>query len=301
MRMTIKTALTTLIALFVLSSTGLAVVKLRHIVSVYQDAQQQKGFRQPEGVACGKDSLFVVADTGNGRLVRYSFQSKSLVAGPDMKVPQLTYPVRVQIDGRGDILALDEKQRRIVRLSPEGEFRGYVEPSGLPSSPLVPRSFKVAGNGNLYVLDIFSANVVVLDAEGKFLRNIAFPDHVGFISDLAVDPKEQVLLIDSVESVVYAAPKDAKKFSPLTQSMKETVNFPTSITTDKKGTIYLVDQTGGDIIIIGQDGTFLGRQTAMGWKEGMLRYPSQACINDEGEFFVADRSNNRVQIYEIVE
>ena len=301
MRTTIKTALTTLIALFVLSSTGFAVVKLRHIVSVYQDAQQ-KGFKQPEGVACGKDSLFVVADTGNGRLVRYTFKSKTLVAGPDMKVQQLAYPVRVQIDGRGDILALDERQRRIVRLSPEGEFRGYVEPTGLPgSSPLVPRSFKVAANGNLYVLDIFSANVVVLDAEGKFLRNIAFPDHYGFISDLAVDPKETVVLIDSVESSVYSAPKDAKKFAPLTQSMKETVNFPTSITTDKKGTIYLVDQTGGDIIIIGQDGTFLGRQLALGWKEGLLRYPSQACINDEGEFFVADRSNNRVQIYEIAE
>jgi hypothetical protein len=301
MRMTIKTALTTLIAFFVLSSTGFAVVKLRHIVSVYQDAQQ-KGLRQPEGVACGKDALFVVADTGNGRLVRYSFQGKTLVAGPEMKVPQLTYPVRLQIDGSGNILALDEKQRRIVRLSPQGEFKGYVEPSGMPdSSPLIPRGFKVAANGNLYVLDIFSANVAVLDAEGKFLRNIAFPDHYGFISDLAVDSNEAALLIDSVESIVYTAPKDAKKFVPLTQSMKDTVNFPTNITTDKKGTIYLVDQTGGDIIIIGQDGTFLGRQLAMGWKEGLLRYPSQACINDEGEFFVADRSNNRVQIYQIAE
>jgi sugar lactone lactonase YvrE len=301
MRMIIRTALTTLIALSVLSSTGFAVVKLRHIVSVYQDSQQ-KGFKQPEGVACGKDSLFVVADTGNGRLVRYSFQSKTVATGPDFKVSQLPYPVRVQIDSRGDILALDGRLRRIVRVSPEGEFKGYVEPSGLPeSSPLVPRSFKVAANGDLYVLDIFSGNVVVLDADGKFLRNIAFPDNVGFISDLAVDPRETVLLIDSVKSIVYSAPKDAKKFAPLTQSMKETVNFPTSITTDKKGTIYVVDQTGGDIIIIGQDGTFQGRQLATGWKEGLLRWPSQACINDEGEFFVADRNNNRVQIYEIAE
>jgi DNA-binding beta-propeller fold protein YncE len=301
MRMIIRTTLTTLIAFIVLSSPGFAVVKLRHIVSVYQDAQE-KGLKQPEGVACGKDSVFVVADTGNGRLVRYTFKNNLLMAGPDMKVPQLAYPVRVQIDGSGNILALDERQRRIVRLSPEGEFKEYVEPSGMPgSSPLVPRSFKVAANGNLYILDIFSANVVVLDAAGKFLRNIAFPDHVGFISDLAVDPRETVLLIDSVESVVYTAARDAKKFVPLTQSMKETVNFPTSITTDKKGTIYVVDQTGGDIIIIGQDGTFQGRQMAMGWKEGLLRYPSQACINDEGDFFVADRNNNRVQIYEISE
>lgn len=301
MRMHMRHILITLIALSVLSTSVFAAVKLQHTMSVYWD-MQQKGLKQPEGVACGKNSVFVVADTGNGRLVRYTFQSESLLAGPDIKVPQLAYPVRVQIDGRGDILALDEKQRRIVRLSPEGEFKGYVEPSGMPSAlTLVPRSFKVARNGNLYVLDIFSANVVVLDAEGKFLKNIPLPAQYGFISDLAVDFKETVLLIDSVESVIYAAPKDANKFAPLTQSMKENVNFPTSITTDKKGIIYLVDQTGGDIIIIGQDGSFQGRLLALGWKEGLLRYPSQACINEDNEFFVADRANNRVQIYKITE
>jgi sugar lactone lactonase YvrE len=296
-----RNILITLTVLFVLSAPGFAAVKLQYIVSVYQDALQ-KGLKQPEGVACGKDSIFVVADTGNGRLVRYTFQNGSLLAGPDIKVPQLIYPVRVQIDASGNILALDERQRRIVRLSPQGEFREYVEPAGMPAAAtLVPRSFKIAKNGNLYILNVLSANVVVAGADGKFLKNIPLPDHYGFISDLTVDTKETVLLIDSVESVIYAAPKDANKFTPLTQSMKGNVNFPTSITTDKKGTIYLVDQTGGDIIVIGQDGAFQGRLLAMGWKEGLLRYPSQACINDEGEFFIADRSNNRVQIYRIVE
>ncbi len=301
MRISIRSTLMTLIAIAVLSTSGFAAIRLQHIVSVYLDAVQ-KGLKQPEGVACGTDSLFVVADTGNGRLVRYTFQSESLLAGPDFKVPQLTYPVRVQIDATGDILALDEKQRRIVRLSPSGEFRSYLEPSGMPSaSPIVPRSFKIADNGDIYIADIFSANVVVLDTTGKFLRNIPFPEHYGFISDLAVDFKETVLLIDSVESVVYAAQKGANKFTPLTKSMKENVEFPTSMTTDKRGIIYLVDQTGNDIIVIGQDGSFQGRLLAMGWKEGLLRYPSQCCINDKGEFFIADRSNNRVQIFKTVD
>jgi sugar lactone lactonase YvrE len=301
MRMLCRKIVITLTALFVLSTSGFAAVKLQHIVSVYQDLLQ-KGIKQPEGVACGKDSQFVVADTGNGRLVRYSFQNETLLAQTDIKVPQVTYPVRVQIDSRGDILVLDEKQRRIARLSPEGEFRGYVEPSGMPSAAtLVPRSFKIAENGIMYILDIFSASVVELDADGKFLKSIPFPDHYGFISDLAVDNKETVLLTDSVESIIYAATKEAKKFSPLTQSMKENVNFPTSITTDSKGTIYLVDQNVGDIIIIGQDGSFQGRLLAMGWKEGLLRYPSQCCISQDGHFFVADRNNNRIQIFRIVQ
>lgn len=301
MRTLIRSLLLTLAALFVMSAQGFSAVKLMHIVSVYLDAQQ-KGLKQPEGVACGKDALFVVADAGNGRLVRYTLQSGSLLAGPDIKVPQLSYPVRVQIDSGGDILALDEKQRRIVRLSADGVFRGYVEATGMPgSTTLVPRSFKIAGNGSLYILDIASAGVVVLDGEGKFQKRIPFPERYGFISDLAVDFKDTVLLIDSLASVVYVAPADANAFTPLTQSMKETVSFPTSITTDKKGIIYLVDQNGGDVIIIGQDGSFQGRLLAMGWKEGLLRYPSQCCINQEGELLIADRGNNRIQIYSIVE
>src|SRR5512143_1808550 len=153
MRMLVRNVLITLIALSILSTPGFAAVKLKHLMSVYWD-ELQKGLRQPEGVACGKDSAFVVADTGNGRLVRYTFQNESLLAGPDIKIPQLVYPVRVQIDASGDIFALDEKQRRIVHLSPQGEFRGFLEPSGMPgAASLVPRSFKIAGNGNLYILD----------------------------------------------------------------------------------------------------------------------------------------------------
>jgi hypothetical protein len=301
MRMLIRTVVLPLTLLFLLSAPGFSAVKLRHIISVYQDAQQ-KGLKQPDGVGCGKGDAFVVADSGNGRLVRYSFQSGSLVPGMDIKIPQLSYPVRVQIDAHGDIFALDERQRRIVHLGPEGEFRGYVEASGMPdATTIIPRSFKLDENGNVYILDISSANVVVLDPGGKFVRSIPFPDEYGFISDLAVDFKGTVLLVDSLKSMVYTAAADAKKFAPLTQSMKETVFLPTNITTDKKGIIYLVDQNGGDIIILGQDGSFQGRLLAMGWKEGLLRYPSQGCINSEGDFFVADRNNNRVQIFSIVE
>ncbi len=39
----------------------------------------------------------------------------------------------------------------------------------------------------------------------------------------------------------------------------------------------------------------------MGWKEGLLYYPSQLCINEKGEIFIADRNNNRIQIFTVVQ
>jgi hypothetical protein len=61
-----------------------------------------------------------------------------------------------------------------------------------------------------------------------------------------------------------------------------------------------VDENGAGIVILGQDGSFLGRQLTMGWNEGLLYYPSQMCINDKDEAFIADTGNSRVQVFSIV-
>jgi sugar lactone lactonase YvrE len=186
-------------------------------------------------------------------------------------------------------------------LSPEGEYKGYVTPEGIPSpASFVPRSFKIDSKDNIYILDIFGARVIMVGADGKYQKHIGFPKGYGFFSDLQVDFKGNIFLVDSIKNMVFSAARDAKEFSPLTKSLKEYSNFPTAITTDNRGTIYLVDENGGGIVILGQDGSFLGRQLSMGWNEGLLYYPSQICINDKDTVFIADRGNSRVQIFTIV-
>ena len=178
---------------------------------------------------------------------------------------------------------------------------GDFDADGLPSpSAFVPRSFKIDTNDHIYVLDIFSGRVLVLDPDGKYQRQIQFPQEYGFFSDLSVDSKGNILLIDSVKAMVFSAGKDANSFSALTQSLREYLNFPSSLTTDNRGTVYIVDENGSGIVILGKDGTFVGRQLSMGWTEGLLYYPSQMCINEKGDVFIADRGNSRVQIFGLV-
>ena len=275
-------------------------VKFRYVQSVYFD-DKGGGLKQPEGVASNEKSLLVVGDTGNDRLLQYTFQDKSLKAGGEIKIPQLSNPIRVQVNSKGEIFALDGKKRRILQLSPEGAFKGYVDPEGVPSpSTFVPRSFKIDRNNNIYILDVFTGRVLVLDSEGKYQRQIPFPKDYGFFSDLSVDSKGTLLLIDCVKAMVFSAAKDSNNFSPLTKSLREYLNFPTSITTDNRGLIYIVDENGGGIVILGQDGSYQGRQLSMGWNEGLVYYPSQMSINEKGEVFIADRGNSRVQIFTLM-
>jgi len=79
------------------------------------------------------------------------------------------------------------------------------------------------------------------------------------------------------------------------------MRFPTSLTTDSRGRIYLVDRNGGSVVVLGQDGSFLSRQSAMGWKEGRLNFPSQICATGSGEVFIADTNNNRIQVFKTIE
>jgi hypothetical protein len=274
-------------------------VKFKYLQSVYFD-EKGGGLKQPEGVASGEKSLFVIGDTGNDRLVRYTFQDRNLKGGSEIKIPQLSNPIRVQINSKGEIFALDGKKRRIVRLSPEGTFRNYVDPEGIPSpSPFVSKSFGIDRSDNIYLLDIFTGRVLVLNPEGKYQKQIPFPKEYGFFSDLSVDSKGNILLIDCVKATVFSAPKDSNSFSPLTKSLREYLDFATSIT-DRRGSVYIVDEDGGGIVILGADGTFVGRQLSKGWNEGLLYFPSQMYVNERGEIFIADRGNSRVQIFTLV-
>ena len=273
-------------------------VKFRHIASIYAD-DKGVGLRQPEGVVCNDEGLLIVADTGNGRLLKYTLQDKTLGSQTvAIKVPEVIYPIMLKMNSKNEIYVLDGRQRRIVRLSPQGEFIDYLEPTGIPSpASIVPRSFEIDGKDQIYVLDIFSCRVLVLDPEGAYQKHLDFPENYGFLSDVTVDSKGNVLLIDSVNATVFFAAKGSVNFSPLSQNLKEYVRFPTSVDTDTRGRIYLVDRNGSSIVTLGQDGSFLGRQTSMGWKEGLLNYPSQLCINNKGEVFVADTNNSRIQIF----
>lgn len=269
-------------------------VKMRYSGVLYFDSKGGS-IRLPEGVGCS-DTILIVADSGNGRLLRYEIQNGAIKAAEEIKLPEIPFPQRVQLSSTGEIFVFDGKLRKIFRLSPEGTFKASI-PLQMNA---VPRSFKLDRFNNIYILDIFNEKVLVFDQNGKQIRSISFPEKYGFISDLAIDSIGNVYLIDSTMATVYVAPKDSASFSIFKSDLKDYINFPSNITVDAKGVIYISDLSGGVISILTQDGTFRGHQSGYGWKEGLLRYPSQICINDKGDLFIADRENSRVQIFTII-
>jgi sugar lactone lactonase YvrE len=286
-----------LIAILLLPAPAMSaeVVQLRHAASIYTDAAGIK-INQPEGIACTNKAL-LVSDTANGRLQPYTLQDDGTIKpgqGAEIKVP---YPMHVRFNSKGDIFVLDGKQRRILRLNAAGESKGNFELEGV-SAPgtWIPKNFAIGTDDTVYILDVFSSRVLVVSPEGKFQRQIGLPTADGFFSDLAVDPQGRIFILNSITAAVYSAGPDEKVFSALTKGLKDYVTFPTALTVDKQF-LYIVDQFGSGLVILGRDGSFKGRKLRLGWKEGEIHFPSDICLNERGEMFIADRGNNRVQMY----
>jgi hypothetical protein len=144
--------------------------KFRYVTSVYFD-DKGAGLNRPEGVACDAKGRLVIGDTGNDRVLRFNYHDKALSGGGEIKIPELTAPSRVQLNSKGDIYALDARQRRVVHLGPEGAFKDTVSYDGVPPpSTVVAKSFAIDAADGLYVLDVFGARVLVVSAEGQFQK-----------------------------------------------------------------------------------------------------------------------------------
>lgn len=274
--------------------------KFRYVASVYADGKGA-GLKLPEGIACGAKGQIVVGDTGNDRLLRFTYQDKAVGGGTEIKIPQVSSPARVQLNSKGEIYALDTVQRRVVHLTPEGEFKDVLAFDGVPApATVVPKGLAIDSGDNIYVLDVFGARVLVLNAQGQFQKALAFPAEIGFGSDVAIDSTGSVLLLDSLKRRVFSAAKDAAAFTPLGGDLSGTVvTLPTYLMPTKNG-IFIVEGNGSSIVGLGRDGAYLSRQLTMGWTEGSLNHPSQMCMNDQDMLFIADTNNSRIEVFQVI-
>ncbi|MBE0500790.1 MAG: NHL repeat-containing protein [Desulfuromonadales bacterium] len=272
---------------------------IKHLKSIYVD-QEGGRLALPKGVTCD-DKTVVVADTGNARLAVFSWEAQILTPKSVLPLAGIK-PGIIQMNSRGELFLLDGKTRTIKKIGADGLLAGELKPTKLPDSrPFIPRSFRIDHQDNFYLLDLFSARILILDATGQFLRQIPFPTEIGYISDLEINKRGTLYLLDSVAGAIYTAEQGEKSFAILSQGLKEYMNFPTHLAVDRQDTIYLSDQYGSGLVLVGPDGSFLGRKFSMGWEDGQFNYPTQICIDGQNRLFVADKNNSRVQVFSLQE
>jgi DNA-binding beta-propeller fold protein YncE len=273
-------------------------VKLRPMRPIYLDSLGA-GLKSPEGVDFDGSSRIVVADTGNHRFVLLDVAKESISPSMEFRLSQVPQPLTVRFDSSGGLLALDGKSHRIARIGADGTFKSYVEiePAEGRRAVLV-KDFAIDDDDNLYVLETAGSRIVVLDDADNLRRTIAFAPETGFLSAITVNESGTVFAIDSVGRKVFMARKDDDTLAPLTEELDQDMAFPTAIVADGTGYLYISDQSGHGIVVVGENGSFQGRHASRGRSQGFLWQPS-GLATDGVYLFVADRGNNRVQVFAI--
>lgn len=279
----------------VLSAPVSAQVTFTYEQTLYDGKSQP--LKAPEGIACTERGYLVVGDTGNRRLLLFNVREGRVTGGEELALPQLTAPVRVQIDSRGNILALDGKLHRVVRIASNGTFEKVIEPSGLPGlGNVVVGAFKVDAKDTVWLLDIAGRRVLMVDASGAFAGEVPLPKDSVSIMDIALDVGGNLYAIDAVAGTIWIADKGGNGFRALASDLKDKMNFPTGISVSR-GRLFIVDQHGNGVVVFGVDGSYMGRQLSVGWTNGLVNYPGQLCLTDSGAAYLADTLNNRVQVF----
>ncbi|MFL5430322.1 MAG: NHL repeat-containing protein [Myxococcales bacterium] len=262
---------------------------LVHEKSIYTDGAR-KPLESPEGVGCAEDGRLVVADTAHGRLLLFTWNDGRLEGGSEIKLPEVPRPTMIQLDPAGNMLVLDRKTARIAVLDARGAFVRFLEIPGV-----TPKAFKLVA-GKLYVLD--AKRVLVLDSARRIGREVALPSEGEFM-DVAAAPAGAVYVIDSVSGTLFAEEDGADSFRKLTPGPARQMSFPTYVAIDETGRFFVVDRNEQAIVLLDKDGGLLSRALRYGRADGLLNYPGQLCLTHRYAF-VADRNNNRVQIFSIL-
>lgn len=293
------TFIRTAVAVLLAGAAGVARGQaMTHAGTIYADSAG-KALKSPEGVACGADGAIVIADTGNGRILRVTLSGEKVASVSEIKLPEIVHPTRVVAVKDGTLLVLDRKKRRVARIA-EGKFGGWVDVPGEPSGSVLVGALARDGAGSVYLLDIAKAVVRVIDPSGSSARTITLPpdEREALLVDLTVDEGGKLFAVDAVGRKVWVAESGAAVLKPFSKSLKDVMSFPSYVATNR-GRLFVVDGNGAGLVLLGQDGAFLGRRLSLGWNEGLLRYPAQICFDETGQVFVADRQNNRVQAFSL--
>jgi len=213
----------------------------------------------------------------------------------------LKKPMGVYVDPDGKIFVTDTAAADVFIIDPANKVGTSLGEMG---SHLLFKPIGVATDekGRIYVADSQIDKVVVMDKNGKLITNIKPDDPFKQPTGLAVDKKNHKLYVTDTHthSIKVFDTETFKQIGTIGKRGKEegNFNFPSHLTVDNDGKLYVVDTMNGRVEVFDQDGKFLLAFGEFGDAPGMFARPKGIGVDSEGHIYVVDSAFNNVQIFD---
>lgn len=177
-----------------------------------------------------------------------------------------------------------------------------------------PFDITVGPKGSLYVTDARKRKVLKFSAEGKFILQWGNGDVFEKPTGITVSADGKVYVSDYDNDHILKFTSDGQFITQWGRSGKGEGEFdsPSGLAVDALGNVYATDLYNHRVQKFSSDGAFLlswGKEgkvsnvrSAMNFlmdegKESLFNYPAKIAVSPDGEIYVSDSYNNRVQVF----
>ncbi|MCP1310834.1 fibronectin type III domain-containing protein [Paenibacillus tyrfis] len=282
-------------------------------------------FSGPARVSVDSSDNVYVADTGNHRIQKLTAATgvwsewKRSGGGSGSGLGEFSNPSEVAIDGSGNIYVADAGNHRIQKLTiATGVWSEWKRSAGGAGSGLGefnnPKGVAVDGSGNVYVADSNNERVQKLDISsnswsewiyiggviGKGLGEFKYPNGVAVDSSgnvyVAADyGNHRIQKLDASTRVWSEWGKSNGQFG----SGLGEFDGPTDVAVDSSGNVYVSDFYNHRVqkltVATGAWSEWKKSGGGAGSGLGQFNYPSGVAVDGDGNVYVADSGNNRIQ------
>ena len=267
--------------------------------SIVGSEKGNESLNKPFGIALDEADNLCVTDTGDNVVCFYNRAKRTWRRYEKAGAVRFVSPVAVA--RRKEIFFVaDSALGRIIAFDEAGKLRFQTQdhlerPSGIAIS-----------NDQIFITDSVRHCVVVLDLQGKFVREFGSrgtgPGQFNFPSHICCDNQGNLLITDSMNSRVQILNPQGVFQSEIGKLGDRSGQFgrPKGVAADAFGRVYALDAVFDNLQIFDSAGHLLLAIGNTGAQPGEFWLPNGIAISRGNEIFVSDSYNHRIQVFRYV-
>ena len=259
-------------------------------------------FDSPSGIAVDSNGNILVADTGNGRIEKFSPTGafSSTIGTKGAGNGQLGAPNGIAVDRKGNVYIADAGNHRVQKLAPDGTL--VAEWKGPDAGFYGPRRIAIGPDDSIYVVDQGRTRIVKFNPDGQVLAVWGTKGN----GDAQFDDPTSVA-VDPTTNKVYVADPRNKRIQVFDANGKfltkwempewgRPAGFEDLAIDAKAGRLYASSANINTVFIFDLNGNRIGSLAPK--PPDQLQGPSALALSDR-KLYVANMFGNRVTVIDL--
>ncbi|XP_065909000.1 E3 ubiquitin-protein ligase TRIM71-like [Dysidea avara] len=250
---------------------------------------------EPFGIGFSRNGKWAVADWSNHCVYLYDGEDQLVrkIGSSGYNSGRFDRPKGVTFDNEDHLYITDN--HRVQKFTVDGDYLLQFGRYGSDDGELRAPNCLTVHNGKVYVADQDNNRISVFLTDGTFHQTIG-RRKLGRPVDVVVTTNDELLVVDYDHNCVYRFTLDGGYIGRFGNGDK--LCNPGGITIDQKfNSFYVTDTSNDRVVVFDRFGNLVHKFGSEGSGDGEFSYPCKIAVNKNGDIFVSDRYNKRIQIF----